>query len=127
MPLYDPSAVARYFDAFGEREWERLVQTPAEEVKLHVHAAILREYVSAGMRVLDIGAGAGRFTQILGELGASIVVGDLSEGQLVLNRRYAKELGFESAVTDWMRLDVSDLSALADGSFDAVVCYGGPL
>ena len=36
--LYDPNFVAKYFDDFGEREWTRLVNTPADEIKLHVES-----------------------------------------------------------------------------------------
>ena len=127
MSAYDPAAVARYFDDFADREWERLVRTPGEEVKLHVHAEALRRHVAPGAQVLEIGAGAGRFTQVLAALGASVVVADLSPVQLELNRRHATEEGFAGAVRDWLRLDVCDLSPLGPARFDAVVCYGGPL
>jgi SAM-dependent methyltransferase len=127
MASYDPALVAQYFDAFGAREWTRLVDTPADEVKLHVHTHFLREHIRAGMHVLDIGAGAGRFTQLLAALGATITVADLSPGQLALNRAYANQYAFAHAVTDWIEADVCDLRAFADTAFDAVVCYGGPL
>jgi SAM-dependent methyltransferase len=127
MSFYDPDAVARYFDALGDREWTRLVQSPAAEVKLHLHSTILRQFVQAGSRVLDIGAGAGRFTQMLAALGASVVVADISPRQLELNQQHAVELGFASAVAEWLQADVCDLSMLSDSTFDAVVCYGGPL
>jgi SAM-dependent methyltransferase len=124
---YEPRGVAAYFDAFGEREWARLVESPAQEVKLHVHARLLARRLTPGAHVLDVGAGAGRFTQLLAEAGASIVVADLSPEQLALNRRLAAELGFAHAVRAWHQLDVCDLAPLADESFDVVVCYGGPL
>src|SRR5262245_37084146 len=92
--LYDPNFVAKYFDDFGEREWSRLVNTPADEIKLHIHAHYLKQYIEKGSLVLDIGAGAGRFTQILVDLGATVVVGDISNHQLELNKRFATELDF---------------------------------
>ena len=124
---YDRTSVARYFDDFGDREWTRLVETPAAEVKLHVHAEYLRQYIAAGDTVLDIGAGAGRFTQILASIGATIAVADVSPVQLALNKAYAAAHGFDHAVTEWTEADICDLSRYADGAFDAVVCYGGPL
>jgi SAM-dependent methyltransferase len=124
---YVPRTVADYFDAYGEREWSRLVASPTEEVKLHVHAALLARHVTPGMHVLDVGAGPGRFTQLLAELGATVVVADLSAEQVALNRRQATALGFAHAVKAWHRLDVCDRSPLAADSFDLVVCYGGPL
>lgn len=127
MTSYNPASVARYFDAFGDREWTRLVETPGAEVKLHVHAHYLRRHITPGMRVLDIGAGAGRFTEVLATLGASVTVADISPVQVSLNQQYATAHGFAPAVTDWVVADICDLSAFPDAAFDAVVCYGGPL
>jgi 2-polyprenyl-3-methyl-5-hydroxy-6-metoxy-1,4-benzoquinol methylase len=126
MP-YDRASVARYFDEFGDREWTRLQESPAAEVKLHVHSHYLQQYIAPGARVLDVGAGAGRFTQILAALGASISVADVSPVQLALNRTYAASHGFATSVSEWVEADICDLSQFEDGAFDAVVCYGGPL
>lgn len=125
--LYDPDFVARYFDDFGEREWTRLVKTPADEIKLHVHSHYLELYVETGMRVLDIGAGAGRFTQVLANLGASVVVADISPRQIELNKQFARDLNFEHSIEDWIQLDMCDMHVFTDHTFDAVVCYGNPL
>jgi len=77
--------------------------------------------------VLDVGAGPGRFTIELAKLGADVVVADISPRQLELNRERLMEAGLEERVTERVLADVTDLSAFADDSFDAVVCYGGPL
>lgn len=127
MGEYDSAWVAEYFDQLAEGEWERLTRSPVERIKLEVHAHYLREYVQPGWRVLEVGAGAGRFTQVLSEIGAQITVTDVSEVQLNLNREKAQELGFEEAVESRSGVDVMDMAALSDGSFDCVVCYGGPL
>src|SRR5258705_8097409 len=125
--LYDPNFVAKYFDDFGEREWKRLVNTPADEIKLHVHSHYLGQYIEKGDLSLDIGAGAGRFTQILVNLGATVVGSDISHRTLELNEQFANELGFAHAVKNWLQLDICDMSVLPDQTFDAVVCYGSPL
>jgi len=127
MKIYDPEFVAQYFDDFGEREWTRLVNTPSDEIKLYVHTHYLRQHIKRGDLVLDIGAGAGRFTQLLVNQGASVVVADISQRQLDLNKHFADEFDFAHAIKDWLRLDVYDMSSLANQKFDAVVCYGGPL
>lgn len=123
---YRPEAIQQYFDQFGVGEWERLTRTPVDEVSLHVHLHYLEKYIRPDMRVLEIGAGAGRFTQALARLGARVVVGDLSAVQVDLNRRFAKELGFAAAVEDWQQVDLCDLSRFDPASFDAVLAYGGP-
>ena len=124
---YDAQVITQHFDEFGIREWERLTQTPAHEVALYIHSHYLGKYIAKGNRVLEIGAGAGRFTQILARLGAEITVADISSVQLALNKRFAAEFGFEQAVLDWRQVDICDLSQFESGSFDYVVAYGGPL
>lgn len=124
---YDPTYVARFFDEYGEKEWERLTRTPVDEVSLHIHTQLLHAHIPRGARVLEIGAGAGRFTQILAQLGCRVTVADLSLGQLALNRAKATEHGFAPAVEAWVTTDICDLSRFADRTFDVVVAYGGPI
>lgn len=123
---YDPLHTSQHFDAYGLSEWERLVRSPLEEIKLYIHNHHLRAYIPPDSRVLEIGAGPGRFTQTLHALGCRVLVTDLSEVQLELNRQKAEELGFAQTVEGWQRLDVCEMAAIASESFDAVVCYGGP-
>ena len=128
MARYDPDWVRAHFDEYGMREWHRWDESPVERVKFHVHLHYLQQCVSPGDRVLEIGAGAGRFTRELARITDRIVVADLSSGQLKLNRDHAARLDFVSAVEAWIECDVCNLRPhLDDGSFDTVVCYGGPL
>jgi SAM-dependent methyltransferase len=122
---YDADAIARHFDDFGIHEWERLIQSPSDEVSLYIHTHYLEKYIAKGQRVLEIGAGAGRFTQILAGVGAQIFVADISRVQLELKRRFALELGYDQAVIDWQVMDICDLSRFESHSFDCVVAYGG--
>ncbi len=118
---YDAEQVARFFDAYGLREWNRLVQDPANEVSLYIHTHYLEQYVVADQRVLEAGAGAGRFTQVLARLGARIVVSDLSQVQLDLNKQHAIQHAFASAIEAWEQIDIRDMSRFEDESFDQVV------
>jgi len=124
---YNPKSVIQHFDDFGIREWERLTRTPSGEVNLFVHTHYLEKHIAAGKQVLEIGAGPGRFTQVLAGLGVKITVADISDIQLDLNKRFARELGFDQAVIDWRQEDICDLSWFESNSFDYVVAYGGPL
>lgn len=127
-PSYDPDWIRTYYDAYGDKEWNRWDTSPVERLKLHVHLHYLRAHIASSDRVLEIGAGAGRFTEALAETARSIVVADLSPGQLELNRANAARLGFEDAVEDWVACDLCRLQPRFEVStFDAVVCYGGPL
>lgn len=123
---YVPERVTQYFDAVGIQEWYRLLENPTKEVALHVHTHYLKKFVEPGDRVLEVGAGAGRFTQILAELGARIVASDLSPVQLTLNKQQAHEYGYTASIEAWEQMDMCDMSRLVDNSFDCVVAYGGP-
>jgi 2-polyprenyl-3-methyl-5-hydroxy-6-metoxy-1,4-benzoquinol methylase len=124
---YDASGIANYFDDLGIREWNRLLTSPVDEVSLYIHAHYLSKHVRPGSRVLEIGAGAGRFTQILADLGARVLVADVSQVQLDLNRQHAHQYGFAHAVEAWQQVDICDMGRFEPESFDPVVAYGGPL
>ncbi|MEO6120813.1 MAG: class I SAM-dependent methyltransferase [Acidimicrobiales bacterium] len=121
------SRVERYFDALGDKEWDRLESDLRSRVSLEMHRRFLRRWVGPGMRVLEIGAGPGRFTIELARLGCRVVASDISEVQLELNKHHVDEAGLNAQVERRQRLDVRDLGDLPSGSFDAVVAYGGPL
>lgn len=124
---YKPQAIAEFFDAFGEKEWERLTATPRDQVSFHIHTHYLQKFIKAGDSVLEAGAGAGRFTIELAKLGTTITVGDISKVQLELNKKYVTEAGFEKCVDARVQLDITNLAEFENNQFDAVVCYGGPL
>lgn len=127
-PKDDPlDGVREHFDQFGEREWDRLVQSPRTLVSLELHRRLLRRFIEPGWRVLEIGAGPGRFTIELAALGTTIVTSDVSTVQLALNTEKVTEAGCEGAVEERRVLDVRNLSELPDGSFDATVAFGGPI
>ena len=124
---YDPARVAAYFDRLGQAEWDRFDRSLGDRVSFVLHAEAVERAVPRGSRVLEIGAGSGRFTEVLHGLGCRVVVADLSAIQLELNRQLAETRAFAACVEARHQLDICDLSAFDDASFDAVVALGGPL
>ncbi len=120
-------SVRAYYDALGEKEWDRLTATVRGRVSLQVHRRFLRRFVRPGWRVLEVGAGPGRFTFELASIGARIVVTDVSAVQLGLNEARVGGTDAERCVERRELLDVCDTSRYADGEFDAVLAFGGPL
>ena len=120
MSAWDPARTAEYFDDYGEQEWLRFEtgRTPAASVDIHVR--FLERFVQPGQRVLDAGAGPGRFTLELVRLGADVVAFDISPVQLEQLRSRLPQVETHLG-------DITDLSRFADDSFDATVCFGGPL
>lgn len=124
---FDPQSVASIFDEYGDAEWSRHEVNPFDRVSFHVHRHYLRRFVRRDDRVLEVGAGAGRFTIELARLGARVTVVDISPEQLRLNEDHVAEARLEDAVEGRHLADMRDLSQFDDGSFDVTVCYGGPL
>ncbi|HZR96523.1 MAG TPA: class I SAM-dependent methyltransferase [Gaiellaceae bacterium] len=111
--------IAEFFDAYGEREWTRFEDGRNSRASLETHVRFLERFVRDGDRVLDAGAGPGRFTRELVRLGADVTALDLSPVQLELLHDRLPEV--ETVVGD-----IRDLP-FAHDSFDAAVCFGGPL
>jgi SAM-dependent methyltransferase len=127
MTAHDRVATREYYDQLGETERDRLVADVAGRASFEVHRRFLARFVSSGDRVLEVGAGPGRFTAELAELGASVVVTDISPVQLELNRQYVGATDAEAAVERRELFDVCDASRYDDGEFDVVLAFGGPL
>ncbi|MEK6648662.1 MAG: class I SAM-dependent methyltransferase [Actinomycetota bacterium] len=124
MTQDDRHMMRAYYDEYGNAEWERHEKDIPGRVSLEVHKRFLERFINSGDRVLEIGAGPGRFTLELINLGAQVAVTDFSDVQLELNKtRFTRSTSVES----WQILDVCDTSMYADGEFDAAVAYGGPL
>jgi len=124
---WNPERAASFYDEYGEQEWTRFDDGRTPAPSLAVHLEHLRRFVRAGDRVLDLGAGPGRFTIELARLGADVAVADLSPRQLELNREHVSAAGLEERVVERNLADVLDLSRWDDASFDVTVCLGGPL
>jgi 2-polyprenyl-3-methyl-5-hydroxy-6-metoxy-1,4-benzoquinol methylase len=119
--------ICTHFDEIGDREWERLTSTSRDRVSFELHRRLLAETISPGDRVLEIGAGPGRFTIELARLGAHVTVTDVSAVQLELNERHTTEAGCEHAVDARFLLDIRDVPTLGESTYDVLVAYGGPL
>ena len=123
---YDPDYVSAHYDEAGEKEWNRFSKSIKSEVNLYIHTHYLKKYIEPNSKVLEIGAGPGRFTIELAKLGCSIGVVDISQKQLDLNREKVSEAGFEEQILWRKKLDIVELNSIHE-AFDAIVIYGGPL
>lgn len=127
MPVaYDPEHIAAFFDAYAEREWGRFDTAPGGAANLAIHRSFLSDLIEPGWRVLEVGAGPGRFTIELARPDTRVATTDISCRQLDLNRENVSAAGAEDHVESRTQADLVDLP-FDDHGFDAVVCFGGPL
>lgn len=124
---YDADSVRAFFDEYAEREWARLEDSVQGQNSYAIHHRLLERYARPGMRVLDAGAGPGRFAIDLARLGCDVLVSDISPVQLELAREHLEKEGLLAGPVDFRQLDVTDLGELEPASFDLVVAFGGVL
>jgi ubiquinone/menaquinone biosynthesis C-methylase UbiE len=127
MGIEDRVRMRARYDDQGEREWERLEKDPQNRVAYEIHRRFLNRYIKEGDHVLEVGAGPGRYTFDLANMGATIEVTDYSPVQLELHRQHLNGTSAEDAVTSRALLDICDTSNCPEATFDAVLAFGGPL
>jgi len=101
--------------------------TVEQWVSAQLHRDALERYLPRGARVLELSTVSARLTEVIHRLGCKLSVQAASVDELELLRARARERGFEGSVERWVAGSMVNLEAFADGSFDAVVAYGGAL
>jgi SAM-dependent methyltransferase len=119
--------VKNYYTANVRKEWRRLVKDAYHRLEFETTLHYLERYLPGHGLVLDAGGGPGRYTLELARRGYDVVLQDLTPANLDFARRQMKRAGLRRRVKDVVEGSISDLSRFADGTFDAVLCAGGPL
>ncbi|WP_150271853.1 class I SAM-dependent methyltransferase [Paenibacillus tepidiphilus] len=122
---YNPEIPRSRYDNYGDREWTRLEKDGHGELLYQVHLDILKRYLERTDKVLEIGAGSGRYTKDLVSMCTELTVADISSHQLEFNKAKMRELSLLDRIKAYHVLDVLDMSVFEDASFDCVVCIGG--
>ncbi|MBB6020250.1 ubiquinone/menaquinone biosynthesis C-methylase UbiE [Paenibacillus sp. JGP012] len=122
---YNPEIPRNRYDNYGDREWTRLEKDGHGELLYQVHLDILKRYVKPADRVLEIGAGSGRYTKDLAVMCSELTAADLSSHQIEFNKAKMRELSLIDKIKAYHVLDVLDMRIFENSSFDCVVCIGG--
>ncbi len=115
---WDAAARAGRADFRCDVDWRECHRNPAlvlDERELKWLAGL------RGKKACVLGSGDNRVVFALAGLGAEVTSVDISEGQLDVARQRAAQLGLP---VRFLRADVTDLSAIKDGTFDLVYTGG---
>lgn len=122
---YNPEIPRDKYNNYGDREWTRLEKDGHGELLYRVHLEILSRHIKENDKVLEIGAGSGRYTKDIVQLCKSLTVADISEHQIEFNKAKMKELSLYSKIESYHVLDILNMGVFPDSSFDCIVCIGG--
>lgn len=113
--------VKKYYAVFDE--WARL-ERPMGRLEFERAMMLLDRFLSGPCRILDLGAGPGRYAIALAKRGHRVTLADLSSAQLEIARARVAEARVGDLVDGFCELNATDLSRFGDGTFDAVVAFG---
>jgi len=119
--------VKKYYTATVRKEWNRLVRSPYFRLEFETTMRFLEKYLPTKGRILDAGGGPGRYTIELARRGYRMTLLDFTPANLEFARRQIRRAGVQRRVDEVVEGTITDLARYPDGSFDAVICTGGPL
>lgn len=98
----------------------RLSGTRHGQLEYRTTMHYIHRYAAEGARILEVGAGTGRYSIALAEEGMDVTAVELVESNLRILRENSKGM---RNLTAWQG-DATDLSRFADGSFDVTLVFG---
>lgn len=119
--------VKEYYSNQVRAEWRRLVKDPYHRLEFATTLHFVDKYMPPHGLVLDAGGGPGRYTLELAKMGYDVVLLDATQANLDFAKRMLRRHGMQTRVKQITNGSIVDLSQFSDGTFDAVLCSGGPL
>ena len=120
-------SVRAYYNKNVWLEWSRLAASPYRRLEFETTMRFVRKYLPKTGLILDAGGGPGRYAVELARKGYDLVLLDVSSANLSFARRQARKTGLDRHFKQYAKGTIEDLSVFPDGTFDAVLCLGGPL
>ena len=94
----------------------RLTHTESPYVQRHLDRVIAHAQLAPGQRILEVGAGMGRFTTLLLDRGLDVVASDLSDALLA-------ELRAKHPAAKTLACDVAEVDRFAQDGFDRIIGF----
>ena len=101
-------------------EDSRLKRSRHGQLEYATTMAYIHRYAGAGSKVLEVGAGTGRYSIALAKEGMKVTAVELVESNLEVLRENSRGIGGIESYQG----DATDLSRFADGSFDMTLVLG---
>ena len=98
----------------------RLGRTRQGQLEYRTTMSYIHRFAARGSKVLEIGAGTGRYSIALAKEGMDVTAVELVEDNLAVLRKNSKGLEHISA----FRADATDLGRFQDGLFDVTLVFG---
>lgn len=119
--------VRKFYNEYGIREWNRLEESIYNRINYLLHMHFIEKYLQKGVKILDAGCGAGRYSIEFAKRGCKVTLFDISDVQLKIAEEKIEEANVSKNVNGIYQGDIRDLSQFQDKQFDMIVCYGAPL
>ena len=110
-----------------DREWNRLDQDRFRRLEFDMTLRYLKKYLPSKGLILDAGGGPGRYTIDLAKKGYDIVLLDLTPANIAMAQDQIIKAKVGKRVKCVCEGNITDLTRFKSGTFDAVICLGGPL
>lgn len=114
----DAALVQEVYRRFDENS--RLNKSKAARVEFFTTVRCIEEYLTAGAKILDIGAGAGEYSLYFSRKGYAVSALELADANIEAFRAKLTE----DDTVDLVQGNALDLSRYADESFDVVLLFG---
>lgn len=110
--------VSRFYDQVDEDR--RLNKTRHGQLEYYITMNYIDRYAAKGSKVLEVGAGTGRYSIALAKKGMDVTSVELVESNLSVLRENSKEI---ENITSYQG-DATNLSRFADNSYDVTLVLG---
>ena len=110
--------VSGFYHQFNEDG--RLLRTRHGQLEYRTTMAFIHRFAAEGSKVLEIGAGTGRYSIALAKEGMDVTAVELLESNLAVLRENSRGIGNLRS----FQADGTDLGLLADGAYDVTLVFG---
>jgi len=120
-------SVRQFYSGYVEKEWTRFLKDQYHRLEFDTTLEFLRRYLPKEGLILDAGGGLGRYTVELAKRGCDVILLDYTPANLRFAEKQIESEGVGKRVKGVVEGTIVNLARFSGGSFDAVLCLGGPL